>query len=127
MALPEMFAERRNEVGNALLQSLIRGASFIGMLLDSVFQALVCGPGFFGEVPYAEAQFSDLALGVAPQSPGLFAVLAALLNDAGGDVFDAVEAFVAGHMCLSRAALSILAYPRIPPCGKLLDNVPRTY
>jgi hypothetical protein len=119
MAQPEVFALGRYEGGNALLESLIGSSGFIGKLLDPVFQALVCCTGLLSQVPYADAKFRDLALGIAPEHPGLLAILAPLLRYTGSDVFDAVEAFVASHD--RPYSPSILAYPPIARCAKLLD------
>ena len=73
MALPEMFAKSRDQRPNAVAKGidafakvLVCRTGFIRKLLDSVYQALVCGPRFFGKVPYAQAQFSNLALRIAP-------------------------------------------------------------
>jgi hypothetical protein len=97
MTEPEVFAEGGYEGGDALLKSLIASAGFIGKLLDSVFQALVCGPGLFSQVPYADAQLIDTAIGIAPQSLVLVAVFAPLLRDSSGDVLDAVKALFVSH------------------------------
>jgi len=46
---------------------------------------------------YLDGKFVELALCVAPKGAELFAILAAFLGQAEGDVFDAFEALFGGH------------------------------
>jgi hypothetical protein len=100
-----MFAEGGNQRPNAVTKGV-----------NAVAEAAVRSAGFLGEIAYADAEFSHggsqaysctgsfvkLALGVAPQGLGFFAVSAALLSDARSKVLDAIEAFFSSHLFPSR-------------------------
>jgi hypothetical protein len=86
--------------GNEFIEALIGGAILCRKLA-----------GLLGKVPDGDAEFGDiasilnrgagkliqLALGVTPEGLIFFAIFATLFGEGGGNVLDAIEAFVVSH------------------------------
>jgi len=106
------------EAGDAVAELLFGGAGGAGFgaeFLGDLFEALAEAAVGFAElvshlVDLALGVF-DLALGVAPELAVLLVVLAVLFGEAGGNVFDAVEAFLGGHPVM------FLWFEGRPACG----------
>src|ERR1017187_10255596 len=93
-------AEPGDEGFNARFQALVSGAGLLGELLNARLQVAVRLAElyqFAADFAEFEADFVDLALGVAPEGFVFFAVFVAFFRDSGGEVLDAFEAFFDGH------------------------------
>jgi len=98
--LPDGGDELVNAFSQGLVFSVRLGGEFIHAvpeLVEAVRYLLEAEAGFDGERPDLVAEVVGLALAVPPECFVLFAVLVSLFGDAGGNAFEAVEAFVGGH------------------------------